>query len=303
MIAAVVLTYDAPDGMLADCLAALARTARGTGPDDPAVEVIVVDNGTRAHLAGDVLRGVTLIESPSNLGYAGGVNLGIRHALGLGAEAVFVLNDDVTVEPGWLAPLLAELADPAVGAVQPLLLFADGPPHRVNSRGVQLGRDGAGTDIGLGEPDRPDVVDPPSDLALFTGGAVLLRDRFLADTGGFDERFFLYYEDVDLARRGAELGWRYRLVPASRVLHRGSATAEAHSAVAAFHRERNRLWALWRHGSPGDLGRGLWLSIRRLRWAPRSVHARALFAGLSAAPRLLFARFGQRRARQRQESV
>ena len=120
MIAAVVLTYDAPDGMLADCLAALARTARGTGPDDPVVVVIVVDNGTRAHLAGDVLRGVTLIESPANLGYAGGVNLGIRHALGLGAEAVFVLNADMPIEPGWLAPLLAALADTAVSSIRSL---------------------------------------------------------------------------------------------------------------------------------------------------------------------------------------
>ena len=185
--------------------------------------------------------------------------------------------------------------DPAVGAVQPLLLLAGEPPLRVNSRGVQLDRTGQGTDIGLGEPDRLDALDQPTDLELFTGGAVLLRAEFVRATGGFDERFFLYYEDVDLARRGAELGWRYRLAPASRVVHRGSVTADAHGAVAAFHRERNRLWTLWRHGSPGDQMRGLWLSVRRLRWAPRAVHAKALAAGVAAAPRLLVARRGSRR--------
>jgi GT2 family glycosyltransferase len=295
VIAAVVLTYDAPDGMLADCVRSLLHTA------DEQLHVIVVDNGRRARPVVDVDR-VHLIEAPTNLGYAGGMNLGIRAALTAGADAVMVLNDDVVVEPGWLPPLLAELDDPAVGAVQPLLLLAGEPPLRVNSRGVHLDRTGQGTDIGLGEPDRPDAHEPPTDLELFTGGAVLLRADFVRATGGFDERFFLYYEDVDLARRGAELGWRYRLAPASRVVHRGSATADAHSALAAFHRERNRLWTLWRHGSPGDLMRGLLLSIRRLRWSPRGVHAKALAAGVVAAPRLLVGRFPQVRRSPRQES-
>lgn len=301
MIAAVVLTYDAPEGMLAECVSSLLPDATGAADGD--LFVIVVDNGRRARDLGPLLDRVTLVEAPTNLGYAGGVNLGVHRALEQGADAVMVLNDDVVVEPGWLAPLVAELDDPAVGAVQPLLLLAGEPPLRVNSRGVHLGRDGAGTDIGLGELDRPDAHDPPTDLELFTGGAVLLRAEFVRATGGFDERFFLYYEDVDLALRGAELGWRYRFVPSSRVVHRGSVTAGAHSALAAYHRERNRLWVLWRHGSPGDLARGLWLSIRRVRWAPRGVHARALAAGMASGPRLCFARFRQRHGGLRQESV
>lgn len=301
MIAAVVLTYDAPEGMLAECVTSL--LSHTTGVPDGDLLVIVVDNGRRARDLGPLLDRVTLVEAPTNLGYAGGVNLGVRRAIDRGADAVMVLNDDVVAEPGWLAPLVAELDDPAVGAVQPLLLLAGEPPLRVNSRGVHLGRDGAGTDIGLGELDRPDADDPPTDLTMFTGGAVLLRAEFVRTTGGFDERFFLYYEDVDLALRGAELGWRYRFVPASRVIHRGSVTADAHSALAAFHRERNRLWVLWRHGSAGDLARGLWLSVRRLRWAPKGIHARALAAGIGSGPRLCFARFRQRHGGLRQESV
>ena len=295
MIAAVVLTYDVPEAMLVECVTSLAG--------EPDVRLIVVDNGRRARRLGALLDDITLIESPTNVGFAGGLDLGLQRALEWGAEAVFVLNDDATVEPGWLAPLLAELADPAVGAVQPLLLLAGEPPLRVNSRGVRLGRDGAGTDIGLGDLDVPDADDPAHDIQMFTGGAVLMRADFVRATGGFDERFFLYYEDVDLALRGAELGWRYRLAPQSRVIHHGSVTAGSYSDVAAFHRERNRLWVLWRHGSPGDLGRGLWLSVRRLRWAPRRVHARALVAGITSAPRLLYARFRQRPRAHRQESV
>jgi GT2 family glycosyltransferase len=118
----------------------------------------------------------------------------------------------------------------------------------------------------------------------------VLSAAFLADVGGFDARFFLYYEDVDLALRGAERGWRYRCVPGVQVRHVGSASTDQRPDVAVYHRERNRLWVLFRHRPWGDIARGLWLSVRRLRYPPRGVHARALLAGLAAAPRLLRAR-------------
>ena len=288
MIAAVVLTYDPPPGMLEECLAALAS---GSTADD--VRVILVDNGGRAgDLPTDVLAGVELCSPRSNLGFAAGMNHGIRRALDLGASAVMILNDDVVVEHGWLAPLVTELVanetGGRVGAVQPKLLFAAEPPT-INSLGVALGRDGAGTDIGMNEPDDPTDT-APRDLAVFTGGAVLLDAAFVRATGGFDERFFLYYEDVDLSLRGAELGWRYRLAPASRVRHRGSATVATIGSRSAYYRERNRLWVLFRHRPWGDIGRGVWLSVRRLRWAPRRAHATALVRGIVAAPRLLSAR-------------
>ena len=95
----------------------------------------------------------------TNLGFAGGMNLGIR-GRSTRATAVMMLNDDVVVEHGWLAPLVSELADERVGAVQPKLLF-DGDPPTINSLGVALGRDGAGTDIGMHEPDDPTDVTRP----------------------------------------------------------------------------------------------------------------------------------------------
>ena len=281
VIAAVVLTYDPPPGMLEDCLAALLA-----GGD---VQVILVDNGGRTdRVASSALADVDLLVPGQNLGFAAGMNLGIRRALDRGATSIMILNDDVVVEPGWLAPLVAELAADRVGAVQPKLLFAGEPPT-INSLGVTLGPDGAGTDIGMHDADDPDDV-VARDLAIFTGGAVLFDAAFLHLTGGFDERYFLYYEDVDLALRGTEFGWRYRLAPASRVRHRGSATVASIGSRSAYYRERNRIWVLFRHRPWSDVGRGLWLSVRRLRWTPRGAHAKALVAGLVAAPRLVRAR-------------
>ena len=117
-----------------------------------------------------------------------------------------MLNDDIEVEAGWLRPLQAALdADAALGAVQPKLLLAGSNPPRINSVGVAVGRDAAGTDIGYGEVDGPEFA-AERPIESFTGGAVLFRSQFLEATGGFDDSYFLYYEDVDLARRGAATG-------------------------------------------------------------------------------------------------
>ncbi|HEY7626840.1 MAG TPA: glycosyltransferase family 2 protein, partial [Ilumatobacteraceae bacterium] len=185
-------------------------------------------------------------------------------------------------------------ADPRLGAAQPKLLVAGTQPALVNSVGVDVGTDGAGRDVGFGEPDGPQFADERA-IEAFTGGAVLFRSSFLEHTGGFDESYFLYYEDLDLARRGTALGWRYRCVPASVVRHRVSASTAQLGDRARYFQERNRLRFAFRHGDLRTIAGAVWLSVRRLRWAPRTVHARALFAGLAAAPRALAAR--ARRAR------
>jgi hypothetical protein len=283
----VVLTYDAPVGMLEACVGSLIA-----GGDE--VRVIVVDNGTSAAgRLGDVE--CEVVTTGENLGYAGGVNAGLRLALERGADAIAVLNDDVEVVPGWLAPLRRELDDVRVGVVQPKLLFAaqrDGADI-VNSVGVVLGPDGAGNDIGHGDVDGVRHAGA-RDIDLFTGGAVLFRAEFLRDVGLFDERYFLYYEDVDLGLRGRARGWRYRCAPDSCVRHRGSTSTSEVGDLTTYLRERNRLWVLFRHRPLTDIARGVWLSVRRLRHPPRRVHARAFAAGLAGVPRLVVARLRAR---------
>ncbi len=283
MVVAVVLTYAAPAGMLEACVASVLRA-------DGIEHVIVVDNGAAAsaRLATVDDSRLDVVVTGRNLGYAGGMNVGIGHALALGAAHVLLLNDDLLVEADVVAPLLAAMSDPRVGGVQPKLLLAGSDPPLINSMGVELGRDGAGRDVGIGERDGP-AFTGGRDVLACTGGAVLLRRELLEELGGFDERYFLYYEDVDLALRGAEQGWRFRCEPGGVVHHRGSVST-THVSVAArtvYLRERNRLWVLIRHRPGGDIVRGIWLSVRRLRWAPRRVHARALLVGLLASLPLL----------------
>ena len=242
--------------------------------------VIVVDNGGTASVGSNVV----LVRAPSNLGFGGGANLGFRRAAELGASEVALLNDDIEVEVGWLGPLRAALdGDPKLGAVQPKLLLAGSDPPRINSLGVTINVDGAGTDIAYNEVDGPQFADDRA-IESFTGGAVLFRTQFLEETAGFDASYFLYYEDLDLARRGTQLGWTYRCVPASVVWHRMSSSTSQLGRRARYLQERNRLRFAFRFGDRAMVRRALWLSIRRLRWSPRGTHARALISGIWHAP-------------------
>ncbi|MEO6654428.1 MAG: glycosyltransferase family 2 protein [Ilumatobacteraceae bacterium] len=276
MIAAVVVTYSAPAETLDRCLRALLDTE---GLD----RIVVVDTGGSAVVAPD-LAGTVELHPTDNRGYGAAANAG-RQLLA-GADAIALLNDDVVVQPGWLAPLVAALADDRVGAVQPILVGVD--HSLVASAGVELDRFGAGTDIG-------DGASPPSGepgaIKIFNGGTVLFDTDFLDDVGGFDERYFLYYEDVDLALRGTERGWTYLLVPASVVEHRRGTTTATMADLTRFYQERNRLWAVVRFATVPTIGRAFWLSVRRLRHRPRGVHRRALIAGAGGVPRRLIERF------------
>ena len=288
MLAAVVVTHSAPPGTLASCLTALAAAG-------DVERVIVVDNGAAGTLdvaAVDAAGPLVELVRVANRGYGAAANVGFGLALGAGATHVALLNDDVIVRPGWATRLSAELADRDVGAAQPKLLIAGTHPPRINSLGVTIGPDGAGTDVGFGTLDV--VGAGASDIELFTGGAVMFSRPFLEATGGFDERWFLYYEDTDLAARGRALGWRYRLAPASVVEHAGGVTTSRSGRRTRFLQERNRLRHAFRHCDASTIVRAVWLSIRRLRHPPRGVHVRALLAGLAGAPRQLW-----RRARRR----
>ncbi|MEP7046956.1 MAG: glycosyltransferase family 2 protein [Ilumatobacteraceae bacterium] len=279
MLAVVIVTFSAEAAMLDACIASVLA---GGDVD----HVIVVDNGGQA-IVGE---GIELVTPARNLGFGAGANAGFSRATERGATLIALLNDDIEVETGWLRPLTDSLgADPKLGAVQPKLLLTGSDPPRINSLGVAIGADAAGTDVGYDEIDGPRFErDRPIDL--FTGGAVVFRSEFLELTGGFDESYFLYYEDVDLARRGAELGWTYRCVASSRVWHRVSASTALLGDRARYLQERNRLRYAFRFGDRAMVTGALWLSIRRLRWTPRRSHARALLAGLWLAPAAIRAR-------------
>lgn len=146
----------------------------------------------------------------------------------------------------------------------------------VNNAGTELLPDGFAVDRGYLVPD-DGGFDAPADVFAWCGGGVLLRRAYLDDVGGFDERLFLYYEDLELAWRGRERGWRYRYVPESLVRHVHSATSGRSSPLKQFYDERNRLLVLAQHGSPATAARAALRSLLvTASYARRDVVAPAL---------------------------
>ena len=292
VVRAVVVTHHGSGEMLNRCLDSVSRAG---GME----HVVVVDNSGRS--VSSESSGSATINSlqVENRGFGAAVNAGVdrlRQSFGVNdSSLIAVLNDDVEVTKGWLDPLIEAFdSDPSIGAVQPKLLLAGTEPAQINGVGVELDRSGAGVDIGFGELDGP-LWEESRPIDIFTGGAVVLRLSFLRDLGGFDEHYFLYYEDVDLELRGRERGWRYLCQPSSLVWHAPGTTTNALGDQRRYLQERNRIWVAARFGSPGDFWRALWLSIRRLRHEPRMVHGRALAAGLAGLPQSFIARFQARR--------
>lgn len=119
----------------------------------------------------------------------------------------------------------------------------------VNNVGTDLVDDGYGADRGWLVVD-DGRFDRPAEVFAWCGAGVLLRGTYLDDVGLFDERLFLYYEDVELAWRGRRRGWRYRTAPTSVVSHEHSTSTIEGSSLFDHLNERNHLLVATRHGSP-----------------------------------------------------
>ena len=241
-VTVVVVTWQAAE-LLAECLASL-------GQQTLAHEVIVVDNastdGTCAMLA-DRFSHVHVLALRRNTGFAGGVAAALPL---IRTEYVAWLNNDAAAEPTWLAQSVAVLRDqPQVTAVAArMTLWSQGSGagiERINNAGVILVAGGYAADRGLGAADDGRYSEPATVFG-FSGGATVLRTDAVRAAGGVPARYFLYYEDVDLAWRLRLRNGEVRYEPSARVRHRHGASSDLGSEMFAFYTERNRLLTLLR---------------------------------------------------------
>jgi GT2 family glycosyltransferase len=203
-------------------------------------EVIVADNGSSdgsVEFLREHFPWARTVAFGENLGFAEGNNRALEYAHG---DLIALLNNDTRPHPGWLGELVRVLlADPTTGGVASKLVLRD-EPGVLNSAGLLLLRDGRGADRGFRRPDRGQY-DRTEEVFGACGASVLLRRSMIDDVGLFDRRFFMYYEDLDLAWRGRLRGWRFLFAPRSVVQHAHCATAGEWSPFFAFHVERNRV--------------------------------------------------------------
>jgi GT2 family glycosyltransferase len=237
VVSVVVVNYNGAED-LEGCLSSLARQE-----PSPSAEVLVVDNASTDGSADQAERlaadapSIEVIRSPVNRGYAGAVNMALGHARG---RYVAVFNMDVTVEPGWLGPLVDFLeANPDAGAVCPLMLLEQ-DPERINAAGQDIHVTALGFNRRLGKP-RSAAGTEPQRVSGLQGGAFLIRRELLDRFGGWDERGFLYAEDVQLSMLLHLVGADIFCIPASRVSHDYHLTMHPEKL---FLLERNRGWTV-----------------------------------------------------------
>jgi GT2 family glycosyltransferase len=181
-----------------------------------------VDDGSPGGCVGATaaaFAGVRVVRQPQRGGFCAAVNAGIAAARG---DVVELLNDDTEVQPGWAAAALHCFADPAVGAVAPLVLcWPDG--GRVDSAGDRYYLGGIAGKRGHNSLPAAALLEPRPVFGASASSAFYRRDALLR-VGAFPEEFGAYFEDVDVAFRLQRAGYRAVYEPAARVLHRVSAS-------------------------------------------------------------------------------
>jgi len=236
-------------------------------------DVVVVDNGSTDDTAGYLARdwpGVRVVALEANVGVTAALNVCVR--AGEGAEYVAILNNDVELEPDWLATLIATLEShpEAAAASGKLLRFHE--REVIDRTGDLVFWSGAAFGRGAGETDQGQF-DTAEEVFAVGGAAALFRTSAFERVGSFDERFFAYLEDVDWGFRCRLAGMTARYEPRARGYHMGGATLGLINPFSLYHLRRNVVWlvaknhpapSLLRHGWSvlAFLAAGLALSVR-----------------------------------------
>lgn len=190
----------------------------------PAARIVVVDNASGDGTAQAVRDGYPAVEIrrlERNHGFGRAINRGLE---GIEADVLVLVNNDVVCEPSFLAEICAPLADPRVGMVAGVLL-QEADTSRIDTAGIEVDPTLRAWEVLPNEPlealaTAPEPIGP-------CGGAAAYRLEAFRAVGGFDEAFFAYWEDVDLALRLRLAGWTCRRAEAARAVHRHSGTLGA----------------------------------------------------------------------------
>lgn len=251
----------------ADTLECLESLSHDTYPNR---DIIVVDNGSSDGSSEEIARAfpdTIVLKTGQNLGFTGGNNVGIQHANKMGADYVYLLNNDTTVEPDALEALVATAeSQPTAGLLAPII-FEYYPPRPIWFAGskMDLQRGAAWHD----NSHVPEPTEAPYEIPWATGCAMLIRTRLMQELGGFDDRYYLSSEDVDLCVRVRKSGLRVLAVPAARIYHKGGRSGLRMSGIHFYYTVRNTLLLLRKHSGlayfrsgPALIATYLWRSVR-----------------------------------------
>ena len=235
MVSIIIVNYKDPSDTL-DLLNCLAEITYSN------FETIIVDNGTdvdRTEQFQSRLGGVKVYNTTENLGFAGGVNVGITKASG---DYILLLNNDTIVESGFIEPMVETLnVHKEVGMLSPRILFHDGS-NTIQYAGATnisswLGR---GKKIGFGRIDSLEFSQS-KETGLCNGACLMIRKNVIDDVGSFSEDYFMYYEEHDFCLRAKRYGWKAFYVANSRIYHKQSRSMGRENPLKQYYLSRNRI--------------------------------------------------------------
>jgi GT2 family glycosyltransferase len=247
-ITTVILNWNSHE-MSAECIRSLLAM------DSQNLEILLVDNGSTdgsANILSSAFPQITVMPQKSNLGFAAGCNVGIRHALAHGAEYILLLNNDTLASGDFIREMLAAVeCDPRIAAVCPKIYFAD-QPHLLWYAGADFSLwTGTPKHRGWKQIDRGQF-DDYREITQATGCAMLVRCSALREVGLLDEQFWAYAEDLDWSVRFLKRGYLLTFAPKAHLWHYDGATSvksmgSGSQAIRQFFSTRNMVLVARKH--------------------------------------------------------
>jgi len=251
-IAIIILNYNGKQDTL-ECLESLQKI----NTKKAKVETIVVDVASKddsAKVIKQQFPSVTLLEAKTNIGFTGGNNLGMHQAIKNNVDFIMLLNNDTTVKSDFLNPLLKRLKTPKIGAVSPKIYFSKGREfHTQSYHKNELGKvfwyagghldwkNMYGRHLGVNEFDHGQF-DQAGETDFATGCCIILPTKIIKKVGLLDNKYFLYFEDVDWSLRIKKAGYSIWYEPKSIIWHKNAgATQGSGSPLHQYFQTRNRM--------------------------------------------------------------
>lgn len=206
------------------------------------IEIIIVDNNSEDGLEDEIkkLSQISFIQTGENLGYTGGNNIGIKKALMLNSDYIFILNSDTELEKNAIENLIrVGEKDDNYGIIAPKILFADKKTVWF-AGGVFDKKNILGSHKGVDQMDEGQFnVEMETDYV--TGAAIFVKKEVIDKIGLFDERYFLYYEDSDFCTRAKNVGFKIIYAPKAVVYHENAKSTGLGSSLQDYFITRNRM--------------------------------------------------------------